>query len=116
MPRCRTGRGPNAGRSRAGTLAHQASAWAGRTRGEQMDRAEQRSCGGALMGVEVHRHGPVAEVVVNYPPVNALPVAGWFDLADAVTAAGRDESVHVVVLRAEGRGFNAGVDIKEMQR
>jgi enoyl-CoA hydratase len=24
--------------------------------------------------------------------------------------------VHVVVLRAEGRGFNAGVDIKEMQR
>jgi enoyl-CoA hydratase len=72
--------------------------------------------GGALMSVEVHRHGPVAEVVVNYPPVNALPVAGWFDLADAVTAAGRDESVHVVVLRAEGRGFNAGVDIKEMQR
>jgi enoyl-CoA hydratase len=68
------------------------------------------------MGVEVRRHGPVAEVVVNYPPVNALPVAGWFDLADAVTAAGRDESVHVVVLRAEGRGFNAGVDIKEMQR
>src|SRR6185312_6704294 len=69
-----------------------------------------------LMGVEVHRHGPVAEVVLDYPPVNALPVAGWFDLADAVTAAGRDESVHVVVLRAEGRGFNAGVDIKEMQR
>src|SRR5207245_3625900 len=56
------------------------------------------------------------DVVVNYPPVNALPVAGWFDLADAVTAAGRDQSVHVVVLRAEGRGFNAGVDIKEMQR
>src|SRR3954452_22989316 len=67
------------------------------------------------MGVEVHRHGPVAEVVVNYPPVNALTVAGWYELADAVTAAGRDQSVHVVVLRAEGRGVNAGVDIKEMQ-
>src|SRR5689334_20507390 len=110
MPRCRTGQGPNAGRSRAGTLAHQASAWAGRVRGEtygdNLGRAKQHGRGGALMGVEVHRHGPVAEVVVNYPPVNALPVAGWFDLADAVTAAGRDESVHVVVLRAEGRGFN----------
>jgi enoyl-CoA hydratase len=43
-------------------------------------------------------------------------VAGWFALADAVTAAGADENVRVVVLRAEGRGFNAGVDIKEMQR
>lgn len=30
-------------------------------------------------------------------------------------AAGRDPEVGAVVLRAEGRGFNAGVDIKEMQ-
>jgi len=59
--------------------------------------------------------GNVAEVIVDCPPVNALTVAGWFDLADQVTAAGRDESVRAVVLRAEGRGFNAGVDIKEMQ-
>jgi enoyl-CoA hydratase len=42
-------------------------------------------------------------------------VAGWFELADAITAAGRDPAVHVVVLAAEGKGFNAGVDIKEMQ-
>jgi len=52
---------------------------------------------------------------MDNPPVNALTVAGWFELAEAVTAAGRDPSVRVVVLRAEGRGFNAGVDIKEMQ-
>jgi enoyl-CoA hydratase len=58
----------------------------------------------------------VAVVTVDYPPVNALPVQGWFDLADAMTAAGRDAETRVVVLRAEGRGFNAGVDIKEMQR
>jgi enoyl-CoA hydratase len=57
----------------------------------------------------------VAEVVVDYPPVNALPVAGWFELADTVRRLGDDDAVHVVVLRAEGRGFNAGVDIKEMQ-
>jgi enoyl-CoA hydratase len=60
--------------------------------------------------------GGIAEIVVDNPPVNALPVAGWFALAAAVTAAGADENVRVVVLRAEGRGFNAGVDIKEMQR
>ena len=57
----------------------------------------------------------IAEVVVDYPPVNALPVAGWYDLADAVTTAGANGDVRVVVLRAEGRGFNAGVDIKEIQ-
>ncbi|HMF82240.1 MAG TPA: enoyl-CoA hydratase family protein, partial [Acidimicrobiia bacterium] len=45
----------------------------------------------------------------------ALTVAGWFELADTITAASNDPSVRVVVLRAEGRGFNAGVDIKEMQ-
>ncbi len=57
----------------------------------------------------------VAEIVMDHPPVNALTVAGWFELADVVTALGHDSDVRVVVLRAEGRGFNAGVDIKEMQ-
>ena len=57
----------------------------------------------------------IAEVVMDNPPVNALTVAGWFELADIVTALGDDPAVRVVVLRAEGRGFNAGVDIKEMQ-
>jgi enoyl-CoA hydratase len=54
-------------------------------------------------------------VQVDFPPVNALPVDGWFALADAVRAAGRDPQVRCVVLAAEGRGFNAGVDIKEIQ-
>lgn len=57
----------------------------------------------------------VAEITVDNPPVNALPVRGWYALADALTAAGRDPAVRAVVLRAEGRGFNAGVDIKELQ-
>jgi enoyl-CoA hydratase len=57
----------------------------------------------------------IAEVVMDNPPVNALTVAGWFELADTVRSLGDDGGVRVVVLRAEGRGFNAGVDIKEMQ-
>jgi enoyl-CoA hydratase len=57
----------------------------------------------------------IAEVVVDHPPVNALPAAGWFQLADTVRDVGADRAVRVVVLRAEGRGFNAGVDIKEIQ-
>lgn len=68
------------------------------------------------MGIEskIGTNG-IAEVVMNCPPVNALTVAQWFELADCVTRLGRDESVRVVLLRAEGKGFNAGVDIKEMQ-
>jgi enoyl-CoA hydratase/carnithine racemase len=57
----------------------------------------------------------IAEVVVDVPPVNALTVAGWFELADAITTIGKDPTTRVVVLRSEGKGFNAGVDIKEMQ-
>ncbi|WP_328323445.1 MULTISPECIES: enoyl-CoA hydratase family protein [unclassified Streptomyces] len=58
----------------------------------------------------------VTVVTVDFPPVNALPVQGWYDLAAAVRAAGSDPAVRCVVLAAAGRGFNAGVDIKEMQR
>ena len=61
------------------------------------------------------RDDGIRVVTMDFPPVNALPVAGWFELADALDEAGRDQATHVVVLRADGRGFNAGVDIKEMQ-
>jgi enoyl-CoA hydratase len=57
----------------------------------------------------------VAEVVMSNPPVNALPVAGWFEVADTVRRLGDDPAVRVVILAAEGKGWNAGVDIKEMQ-
>lgn len=60
-------------------------------------------------------HDGVRVITMDYPPVNALPVAGWFAVGDALTAAASDPDTRVVVLRAEGRGFNAGVDIKEMQ-
>jgi len=62
----------------------------------------------------IHASG-IAEVVMDCPPVNALTVAQWFEVADSVTAMGKNQAVRVVVLRAEGKGFNAGVDIKEMQ-
>ncbi|GBQ01218.1 enoyl-CoA hydratase family protein [Streptomyces spongiicola] len=58
----------------------------------------------------------VSVVTADFPPVNALPVQGWYELAGAVRRAGRDPDVRCVVLAAEGRGFNAGVDIRELQR
>ncbi|WP_436535371.1 enoyl-CoA hydratase family protein [Actinoplanes sp. HUAS TT8] len=67
------------------------------------------------MGVHLET-GAVAEVVIDFPPVNAVPAAGWQSIADLVGAAGNDPATRVVVLSARGRGFCAGVDIKEMQR
>lgn len=61
----------------------------------------------------VHDNG-VAEVVLDRPPVNALNDAGWHALAARIAALGEDSAVRVIVIRAEGRGFCAGVDIKEL--
>lgn len=56
----------------------------------------------------------VVEICMHNPPVNALPVRQWLELAEALDAAGRKASTRVVILCAEGKGFNAGVDIKEL--
>jgi len=63
----------------------------------------------------VHDNG-VAEVVLNRPPVNALNAAGWRGLAAEIESLGERPEVRVIVVRAEGRGFCAGVDIKELAR
>jgi enoyl-CoA hydratase len=67
------------------------------------------------MGISRQVTDHIGEVVIDIPPVNALPAKGWFELADVVRTLGDDEAVRAVVLRAEGRGFCAGVDIKELQ-
>jgi len=69
----------------------------------------------ARTGIEVRARDGIAEVMIDFPPVNALPAHGWTDLARALTAAGEDPGVRAVILAARGRGFCAGVDIKEMQ-
>ncbi|MGH8504482.1 MAG: enoyl-CoA hydratase family protein [Stenotrophobium sp.] len=61
-------------------------------------------------------HDGIAEIVINRPPVNALNDAGWHALADEIIRAGNDPAARVIVLRAEGRGFCAGVDIKELDK
>jgi len=68
------------------------------------------------VSVEVRSADGIAEVVIDFPPVNALPVRGWHDLVEAIAGAGADAATRVVILTAAGRGFCAGVDIKEMQR
>ena len=61
----------------------------------------------------VHPNG-VAELVLDRPPVNALNAEGWHGLAAEISALGERAEVRVIVIRAENRGFCAGVDIKEL--
>lgn len=57
----------------------------------------------------------IGEIIFDHPPVNAFDSALWNEIPAIVQKVGSDPSVHVVLIRAEGRGFCGGVDIKEMQ-
>jgi enoyl-CoA hydratase len=57
----------------------------------------------------------IAEIVFDVPPVNAFDSQTWLSIPEIVTAASRDPEVNCILIRAEGRGFCGGVDIKEMQ-
>ena len=56
----------------------------------------------------------IAELVFNKPPVNAFDSLEWASIAQVISELGVDNNVNVIVIRAEGRGFCAGVDIKEL--
>ncbi len=57
----------------------------------------------------------VVELVMDNPKVNALPIADTHRLAEILNGIERRGEVSAVILTATGRGFCAGVDIKEMQ-
>lgn len=56
----------------------------------------------------------IAEMVFDKPPVNAFNSAEWASIAAEIKALGTNDEVSVIVIRSEGRGFCAGVDIKEL--
>ena len=58
----------------------------------------------------------IASVVLDHPPVNAFDSNGWFQLAKLIRDLGEADSVRVILLSAAGRGFCAGVDIKELAK
>jgi enoyl-CoA hydratase len=68
------------------------------------------------MAIHTSIHDHIGEIAIDHPPVNALDSAGWNELARVITSVGCDPEVRVVLIRAIGRGFCAGVDIKEMQQ
>ena len=57
----------------------------------------------------------VLELVMDNPKVNALPIADTQAIAELLNGVKHRPEITAVILTATGRGFCAGVDIKEMQ-
>ena len=57
----------------------------------------------------------VLELVMDNPKVNALPIADTQAIAEMLDGVKHRSEITAVILTATGRGFCAGVDIKEMQ-
>jgi len=62
----------------------------------------------------VHANG-VAELVVHHPPANAYTIADLARLTELLRSYEHRDEVRVAVLRADGNGFCAGGDLKEVQ-
>ena len=64
--------------------------------------------------IVVETSGSVVSVVIDAPPVNALTVARYTQLAEAFEQIGRRADVHCALLTARGtRAFCAGLDLHE---
>ena len=58
----------------------------------------------------------IAEILFDHPPVNAFSGKMWMELPEIISELGSRPDVRCLLIRAEGRGFCAGVDIKELQQ
>jgi 3-hydroxyacyl-CoA dehydrogenase len=63
--------------------------------------------------VQLTRHGEIAVVTINNPPVNALSPGVPEGIAAAIAEIETDSSVKAAVVIGAGRTFVAGADIKE---
>ncbi len=68
------------------------------------------------MTVTLSRHGDIAIVTVDNPPVNPMSHAARAALFTQVEALDRDEAVTAVVICGAGRNFIGGADIREFGR
>lgn len=67
--------------------------------------------------VVYERHGGVARIVLNRPPVNAISVQMSRELNRALDFARCDDEVRAVVVTGAGdRAFSAGIDLVEFER
>lgn len=65
------------------------------------------------MTASYQRHGAVALITLNNPPINALGLATRRALVDGLDRAEHDDAVRAIVIAGAGKVFSGGADIKE---
>ena len=63
--------------------------------------------------VTLARHGQVAVITIDNPPVNALSHAVRKGISDCLAEAAGDDGIKAVIIYCAGRTFIAGADIRE---
>ena len=78
--------------------------------GQERKKMEDKS----YKSIRVERNGPIAEVVLDRPEaLNAMRISFFYEIKRAFEEIAADDNIRVTVLRAEGRLFTAGLDLKE---
>ncbi len=66
-------------------------------------------------GVDLSIEGTIGTITFSHPKSNALPGAVLTRLANTITEAGQDESIHVIILKSAGeKAFCAGASFDEL--
>ena len=68
------------------------------------------------MDFQQHLNNNILEITINRPPVNAFSIGLLEDLSACFKEAGQNPDIHVILLRADGKGFCGGGDVKEVER
>jgi enoyl-CoA hydratase len=58
----------------------------------------------------------ILEITISRPPVNAFSIGLLDDLSVCLKQAGQNPDIHAILLRADGKGFCGGGDVKEVER
>lgn len=68
--------------------------------------------------VSIERKNDYAVIVLNRPPVNAMSLELWQELAGAFDSVESDETMHGVIFCSglERNIFTAGIDLHELMR
>ncbi len=66
--------------------------------------------------IRAERHGDIAIIISNNPPVNALGAAVRIGIDRELKAALANDAVRAIVIRCDGRTFFAGADITEFTK
>jgi enoyl-CoA hydratase len=64
-----------------------------------------------MKSLRIEKTGPIAELILDRPPVNAMDGQLLAELAQACASLERDDAVRGVLVRGEGKCLSAGLDL-----